>query len=423
MAFTKDLWHRPGPIGANGKPSRLRTSRYGKGKRWLAVWLDPDGEERSKAFGNKAEAELFARSQETDISRGDYIDPNAGKELLGAVAARWMASRVVDPASAVKYRTALRLHVEPTFGRRQVKGIKPSEVAAWLAGLNDRYGSSTARTALLVLQGSLDLAVADNSIKQNPAKSKVVQRPSTARESVHAWGDEVVSRVIDAHSPALRLVPVLAASCGLRQGEILGAAIEDFDFDERVLHVRRQVKQVEKDFLFALPKNDRERVVPLPDWTAQLVRVHAAAHQPRPYTLPWEKAGGPPRTANLLFRWPSNDQHVRARSYDELVWKPALAAAGVIPPPGKDPRGRKRYATDRRHGIHALRHYYASVTLADGVNIRELADYLGHTDPGFTLEIYAHLLPSSHDRARQAIDRRMFRPRAVADGTATEQSP
>jgi integrase len=31
--------------------------------------------------------------------------------------------------------------------------------------------------------------------------------------------------------------------------------------------------------------------------------------------------------------------------------------------------------------MHALRHYYASFTLADGVNIKELNEYLGHHDP------------------------------------------
>jgi hypothetical protein len=55
-------------------------------------------------------------------------------------------------------------------------------------------------------------------------------------------------------------------------------------------------------------------------------------------------------------------------------------------------------------GTHQLRHFYASVTLADGVSIKELAEYLGHKDPGFTLRTYAHMLPSSYQRARNAID-------------------
>jgi hypothetical protein len=40
-----------------------------------------------------------------------------------------------------------------------------------------------------------------------------------------------------------------------------------------------------------------------------------------------------------------------------------------------------------------------------GESVRAVADYLGHSDPGFTLRVYAHLFPSSEDRARQAVDR------------------
>ena len=72
------------------------------------------------------------------------------------------------------------------------------------------------------------------------------------------------------------------------------------------------------------------------------------------------------------------------------------------------------------HGNTVCRHYYASVMLADGVSVKELAEFPGHHDPAFTLRIYAHLLPSSHDRARRVIDARMFRPRAVSDGAGTE---
>lgn len=54
--------------------------------------------------------------------------------------------------------------------------------------------------------------------------------------------------------------------------------------------------------------------------------------------------------------------------------------------------------------MHALRHYYASVLLDAGESIRAVADYLGHADPGFTMRTYTHLMPSSEDRARRAID-------------------
>ena len=54
--------------------------------------------------------------------------------------------------------------------------------------------------------------------------------------------------------------------------------------------------------------------------------------------------------------------------------------------------------------MHALRHYFASACLHNGVDIRALASYLGHSDPGFTLRTYVHWMPSAGDRMRQAVD-------------------
>ena len=33
-----------------------------------------------------------------------------------------------------------------------------------------------------------------------------------------------------------------------------------------------------------------------------------------------------------------------------------------------------------------------------------VSEYLGHADPGFTLRVYAHLMPTSDEKARRAID-------------------
>ncbi|MFF9333703.1 tyrosine-type recombinase/integrase [Streptomyces albogriseolus] len=54
--------------------------------------------------------------------------------------------------------------------------------------------------------------------------------------------------------------------------------------------------------------------------------------------------------------------------------------------------------------MHALRHFYASVLLDAGESIRALSQYLGHSDPGFTLRTYTHLMPSSEGRTRKAVD-------------------
>ena len=55
--------------------------------------------------------------------------------------------------------------------------------------------------------------------------------------------------------------------------------------------------------------------------------------------------------------------------------------------------------------MHALRHFYASILIDAWESVKAVAEYLGHADPGFTLRVYAHLCPSSEERARLAMDR------------------
>jgi hypothetical protein len=84
-------------------------------------------------------------------------------------------------------------------GRRQAKSIRPSEIAVWLTELTTKYGSSTARSAFLVLFGCLELAVADQLLKRNPAKSKVVKRPSVGEPGIVVWSEKTVDAIVEAH--------------------------------------------------------------------------------------------------------------------------------------------------------------------------------------------------------------------------------
>jgi integrase len=54
--------------------------------------------------------------------------------------------------------------------------------------------------------------------------------------------------------------------------------------------------------------------------------------------------------------------------------------------------------------MHVLRHTCASLWLEHGVSIKAVSEYLGHADPGFTLRVYTHVMPTSGERARNAMD-------------------
>jgi integrase len=221
----------------------------------------------------------------------------------------------------------------------------------------------------------LRAAVEDGLIARNPCASSAVRAPSVEQLKVTPWPHEHVDAVIVAHPEAYRAISVVAAGAGLRQGEVFGLRLEDVDFLGRKLHVRQQVKMLHGRPIIVPPKGRKTREVPLAD-------VVATALSERVRLYPSGEDG-------LIFTTREHKPMNRGY-YNPHIWKPALASAGIEP--------------TRANGMHALRHYYASVLLDAGESIRALADYLGHSDPGFTLRVYTHLMPASDNRARRAID-------------------
>lgn len=224
------------------------------------------------------------------------------------------------------------------------------------------------------LSAILGAAVEDGLIARNPCSSRAVRVPAFEQHRIVPWASDQVAAVVAAHHKRWRAVPIVAAGCGLRQGEVFGLRVEDVDFLRHRLLVRHQVKLLNGKPVIAPPKGHKTRDVPLPEVVAIAIAEHLHGHPP---------------VDGLVFT--TRGRKLTSRNYyNPHVWKPALRAAGVEP--------------TRANGMHALRHFYASVQLEAGTNIRALAEYLGHADPGFTLRVYTHLMPSSGDRARQAVD-------------------
>lgn len=213
------------------------------------------------------------------------------------------------------------------------------------------------------------------------------------------WTPERVSAVQAGMPERFRVMVDLGGGCGLRQGEILGVAVDAIDFESETLHVVQQLKLSRSKPVFAPPKGGKLRDVPLPAPVADALRAHMKEFPPVEVTLPWKVADGSPVTKRLIFTGPRGG-HVWRTSLNEEAWKRALAAADVIPTPKRG----ESYAESRENGMHALRHFYASVLLNAGESIKAVAEYLGHSDPGLTLRVYAHLMPSSKERTRRAVE-------------------
>lgn len=182
------------------------------------------------------------------------------------------------------------------------------------------------------------------------------------------------------------------------QGESFGFSPDDLDRHRRQVHVCRQVKLVGLRLVFAPPTYGKERDVPLSDAVDERIADHLAP-VPGPHRHPPVDRPRRRRDPHRAPRRPTRESRAINRTYfNARLWKPALVRAGVEP--------------IRVNGTHALRHFFASVLLDAGENIKALAEHLGHADPGFTLRVHTHLMKASAARTRKAVD-------AVFDGGST----
>ncbi|MFI5806559.1 tyrosine-type recombinase/integrase [Streptomyces sp. NPDC051561] len=385
---------------ANGKTVRVRTDRYGVGLRYQARYVGPDGNRKNKSFpdGQKRLAEEWLNGIKADVARGDFIDPSASRKTFQAFAEEWLMSQSGDPNTRASMESQLKLHAFPRIGSRQLGSFQPSHIRTFVTQLEETgMSGSYARVIFSNVRAVLSAAVEDGCVRRNPCHSRTVTPPAMGARRVVPWEPERVFSVRAAMVERFRSMVDVGAGCGMRQAEILGLSVEDIDFGSGTVHVVQQLKLSLSKAVFAPPKGGKLRDVPLPDPVADALKEHIKRFPPVEITLPWMRANGQPVTRRLIFSGP-NGGHVWRTSLNEDHWKPALAKAGVIPKAKS-----REHAAAREHGMHALRHFYASVLLDAGESIKVVAEYLGHSDPGLTLKVYAHLMPSSRDRARDAL--------------------
>jgi len=112
-----------------GRVRRLPSGRY------QVRYPGPDGTDRPapQTFATKKAAEVWLTLQESEIKRGDWLDPSAGAVPFGKYAADWLDQHQLSPKTAQLYELLLRPHLTATFGELSIGDIRQEHVRAWRA--------------------------------------------------------------------------------------------------------------------------------------------------------------------------------------------------------------------------------------------------------------------------------------------------
>src|SRR5262245_14768496 len=162
--------------------TRVRSARYGIGKRYEVRWRDAAGKHCSRGFARKADADAFSAKTETNLVAGRYVDPAAGRQTFRAFTEEtYLEHASIGPTTSRLYGRLLRLHVYPVFGDLQIGSVRHSAAQKAVATWDRELGRNLSRQCQALTRAVFNMAVNDEAIPRSPfAKirlSKVSVRP------------------------------------------------------------------------------------------------------------------------------------------------------------------------------------------------------------------------------------------------------
>jgi integrase len=340
--------------------------------RWRVRYVAPDGQERSKTYLRKVDADRFAATVETDKARGEWIDPRLGRKTVEDWSAEWLAQLVhLRPKTTVGYQSLLRTCVLPTFGPLPLARVDQPAVAAWVAALRARgLSASRVRQAYRVLSGMLGAAVQAGYLAKTPCSGIKLPR-ITSRDATLLTASQVDDLAAAAGSSSV--VIYLLAYGGLRWGELAALRRRRCDVLHSRIEIAEAMSDVNGQLVYGPTKTYERRWVRLPAFLTELLAEHLASVPLDPDALVFIGSRGAP---------------LRYHSFRRAVWDRAVEAAGF--PVHVTP--------------HCLRHTCASLLVAAGADPVAVQRHLGHKDVTTTLNIYAGLFPNRLEEIVVALD-------------------
>lgn len=207
------------------------------------------------------------------------------------------------------------------------------------------------------------------------------------RQELTTWTAAELRRFLD-YVSGDRLVGAytLAATTGLRRGEVLGLRWRDVDLDAAWVRVVQTLVTVNYKVIVSTPKTNRgRRSVALDPTTVAALRAHRVRQAEERLAL---GIGAAPDDA-LVFAEPDgallHPGHFSDR-FDRLV------KAAEVP----------------RIRLHDLRHTHATLALQAGVHPKVVSERLGHSTIAITLDTYSHAIPAMEEEAAAKVARLVF---------------
>ena len=345
---------------------------YEDGKR-KKKWICSDLPEK----GNKRKAEQFLREKLAEYERMEGIVHS--DVLFCEYVAIWLEqiARTVDSVTMQGYRFTAASHVIPYFKEKKTRlsDVDCKTLQQYIdhkhkhGRLDGKGGLSpkSLREHKNVISQTLDMAVKNKLIPSNPFQFVIL--PPLERHETNFYNEVQLKALFSAlvNDPMLPLVKITVLY-GLRRSELLGLQWDSIDFERETMTIRHTVSKVTKVVAKDKTKNaSSHRTFPLVPEAVEIFKAAKCQEQQNRLAFGSEYQETP-----YVFKWP--DGHTYSPDYITHRFQDLLRIHNL--PPIR---------------FHDLRHSCASLLIAMNWSLKDVQEWLGHSDIQMTANIYSHL--------------------------------
>ncbi|MCG7430770.1 tyrosine-type recombinase/integrase [Dermacoccus nishinomiyaensis] len=362
---------------------KVRTDRYGRGLRYRARYrAERGGKQLSKAFATKRDAKQWLQDEAAKHGSGTWIDPAKDKVTVGQWCDTWIAGYASRKVSTVKQAEVHLRVIKATFADVRLRDVKPSDVNAWVAAMQkDERADSYVYAVYRRFAQIMSDAVLDGLLQTSPCSRRTSPRKGRSRPYVCTTAD--VWAIYEAFPSNLRPAVLLAAFAGLRLAECAGLRASDVDFMRGIITpaVQYPAEPLKTDY--------SQTPIPIPH-ELSLMLAKAVADGAGEYVV-----------TNEIGR-------------QATPWSIQITMRDVRDGIEGLPEGFR---------FHDLRHYFASMLIAAGLDVKVVQTRMRHKSATTTLNTYGHMFPDKDETALEAVAAAMAeRPEPAESPLSTKRA-
>jgi integrase len=376
-------------IGSTSEGGSLARKRFQRGTVFLRgknpVWIGRYREDvigmsgspvrvlKSVVLGTKSELptkRLAERRMELTLARINSPAYRPGRvATLEEFAERWKTEILSKrkPSTIHAANSHLKIQILPALGKLRLSEIGVENQQAFVTRLSGTVSRKMLLNVLGTLSSILKTAQNWNYSCEGLSFNKLVLPERSIQEKPACFTPEQATAIISRATGQYRVMFAIAATTGLRAGEILGLSAEDFDFQNNLFCVRQSVWRGKLQTLKTIRS---QAILPLPEALAKIVKEHVES---LPATSP---------------RWLFLNNRKHFFIAENVVRQALVPILDLLKIP--------------RCGFHAFRHLHTSLLLSSGAALPVAQAQLRHSDPRVTLGIYGHVIGNAH---REAVDK------------------